>query len=182
MASSVSKPGVDVERDEPRDMQSNRVGPRWRAQRENAFRFSGMARFLDDQVPRRETKPGEHDDMARAGKSVEARPVLRLDLDASPAIPEARAAAMFFGQSALVFQGEWMRPMKTRCASAAIAAGSSAERYLALARLKHAHIPTRNVRAIFLSACDIRGCQTCEIDINISLYLNCRDRNMTVTA
>src|SRR5687767_13411974 len=62
-------------------MQPDGIGPRRRAQSENAFRFSGMARFLDDQIPRREAKPGEHDDMARSRKSAEAAAVLRFDLD-----------------------------------------------------------------------------------------------------
>ena len=50
---------------------------------------------------------------------------MRIDLDRSPPRRSARAAAMFFGHSSRVVQGERMRPIKTTWPSAAIAAGSS---------------------------------------------------------
>ena len=81
------------------DMQADRVRPGRRAQRENAFWFSGVAGFLDNQIPRREVEPGQSRRCGwcrqdRAGRGDRAH-----RFQCVACMPVARAAAMFFGQS-----------------------------------------------------------------------------------
>ena len=89
----------------------------------------------------------------------------------------------------LVFIGSIRSPWKTRadCPKNMAAARPQPSRQGPSPGLSRPPAPQtyltliRNVRAIFLSACDISGCQAVEMHIKISLYLNCRDGNMTAT-
>ena len=129
----------------PGDMQADRVRASRGAQGENAFRFSGMARFLDNQIPRRLVQPGQDEDVAGPSRPA-GLAVGRVDQQRCALARFHGLRSCSWGSPRAVVHGERMRPMKTMWASPAHGCRIDAPSLFAVARSNIGSRPSAGVR------------------------------------
>ena len=170
MASSVSMPASTSTRDQPDDVQADRVRPRRRAQGENAFALQshGAASGRSDSAADRSSQVRTTTWLCPSSPARPGR-IRLVDLDGRRQAGFARGRSCSSGNRRGSVHGERMRPMNTTWPSPASVPGSKASscspsRFPNIGMLRHACV-------IFLSVRDIAVAHRSETHIKICLYL-----------